>query len=135
MTGKRLSAEAIKALAGQPLGVSDWIDPERAARETPFGGAIAHGFLTLSLLSAMAYQVIPRVETSAMGVNYGFDKLRFLNPVKAGAKVRGRFTLMSAEERIAGELTLKFGVEVEIEGNAKPALAAEWLTRQYYPVG
>jgi acyl dehydratase len=149
-----LPAAAIKAMVGHEIGVSQWIevtqakidafadatgdwqfihiDPMRAARETPFGGTIAHGFLTLSLLSAMGLQVIPRVEGVAMSVNYGFDKLRFLSPVPAGSRIRGRFALMEANERTPGELTMKFKVEVEIEGAPKLALSAEWLTRQYY---
>ncbi len=80
----------------------------------------------------MGQDVIPRVTGMVMGVNYGFDKVRFLSPVPAGAKVRGRFTLLEADERIPGELTLKSRVEVEIEGAAKLALSAEWLTRQYF---
>jgi acyl dehydratase len=147
----------IQAMVGRDIGVSQWIevtqakidafaeitgdrqfihiDPERAARETPFGGAIAHGFLTLSLLSAMGQDVVPRVEGLAMGVNYGFDKLRFLSPVPAGSRVRGRFFLIEAEERAPGELTMKFKVDVEIEGGQKQALAAEWITRQYFRRG
>ncbi|SRR5579883_1328049 len=151
---RSVSAAEFKAMAGQEIGVSQWIevtqakinafadvtgdqqfihvDPERASRETPFGGAIAHGFLTLSLLSAMGMDVLPRVKGITMSVNYGFDKLRFLSPVPAGSRVRGRFRLLEAEERAAGELTLKYKVEVEIEGAEKAALAAEWLTRQYF---
>ncbi len=151
---KLIPAAEIKAMAGREIGVSSWIevtqakidafadntgdwqfihvDPERAARETPFGGTIAHGFLTLSLLSAMALEVIPGVAGLQMGVNYGFDKVRFVAPVPAGSRVRGRFTLRSVEERTPGELAFTFGVDVEIEGAAKPALVAEWLTRQYY---
>jgi acyl dehydratase len=149
-----LRAADIEALVGHEIGVSDWIevsqakidafagitgdwqfihvDPERAARETPFGGAIAHGFFTLSLLSAMGQGVIPRVEGIAIGVNYGFDKLRFLSPAPAGSRLRGRFWLMGAEERAPGELTMKCKVDVEIEGGQKFALSAEWLTRQYF---
>ncbi|MGA7329480.1 MAG: MaoC family dehydratase [Rhodomicrobium sp.] len=151
---RRLAAGEIKALVGGEIGVSEWIevtqakidafadvtgdwqfihiDPERSARETPFGGAVAHGFLTLSLLSAMGTQVIPRPEGLAMGVNYGFDKLRFLSPVPAGSRVRGRFWLLEAQERSPGELTMKYKVDVEIEGSQKHALVAEWLTRQYF---
>jgi len=137
---------------GEEVGVSDWIevtqerinafaetteddqwihiDPDRAARETPFGGAIAHGFLTLSLMSQMAYQVAYGLEGSVMGINYGFDKLRFLQPVRAGSRVRGRFVLMDAKERRPGQWQLKYGVTVEIENDDKPALSAEWLTLQ-----
>ena len=105
------------------------IDPE-AARATPFGGTIAHGFLTLSLMSAMTYDAVPPLEGVMMGVNYGFDKLRFLAPVPAGSKVRGRFKLLSAEDRGGGRWLLKHEVTVEIEGGDKPALIAEWLGMQ-----
>ena len=139
--------------AGEEIGVSDWIeitqsridafaevsedwqyihtDPARAAAEAPFGGTIAHGFLTVSLLSRMGHSALPKLEGGWMGVNYGFDRLRFLAPVPAGARVRGRFTLAAAEERRPGEWTLTYAVTVEIEGGEKPALAAEWVTRQY----
>ena len=80
----------------------------------------------------MGQDVVPRVAGIAMGVNYGFDKLRFLSPVPAGSRVRGRFSLLTAEERTPGELTMKYKVDVEIEGGQKLALAAEWVTRQYY---
>jgi acyl dehydratase len=105
------------------------IDPEAAAR-TPFGGTIAHGFLTLSLLSAMTYDAVPPLEGVVMGVNYGFDKLRFLAPVPAGSKVRGRFKLLSAEDKGGGRWLLKHEVTVEIQAAEKPALIAEWLGMQ-----
>jgi acyl dehydratase len=112
----------------------DWqfihVDPEAAAR-TPFGGTIAHGFLTLSLMSAMTYDANPPLEGVAMGVNYGFDKLRFLAPVPAGSRVRGRFKLMSAEDKGGGRWLIKHEVTVEIEGSDKPALIAEWLGMQF----
>lgn len=103
------------------------VDPE-AARATPFGGPIAHGFLTLSMLSAMAQDSRPQVEGVAMGVNYGFDRIRFLAPVPAGARVRGRFKLAGATRRSAREWLMTHEVSVEIEGSEKPALAAQWLT-------
>ena len=105
------------------------VDPERA-RDTFFGGTVAHGFLTLSLLSAMAYSALPRIEGAAHGVNYGFDRVRFLNPVRSGSRVRGRFTLRAATERSAREWQMTYEVSVEIEGAQKPALAATWLTMQ-----
>ena len=136
---------------GQEVGVSGWItvdqarinafadatedwqfihvDPEAAAR-TPFGGPIAHGFLTLSLLSKMTYEATPVLEGVAMGVNYGFDKVRFLQPVPAGARVRGRFRLLEAAEKSPGRWLLKHEATVEIEGTDKPALIAEWLGMQ-----
>lgn len=145
----------MKAMAGKEIGVSAWldvnqdridafaeitqdwqfihVDPERAA-QTPFGGTIAHGFLTLSLLSAMAMDAIPRLENTTMGVNYGFDKIRFLSPVAAGSRIRGRFKVISADELKPGELTIKYRVDVEIEGSGRPALTAEWISRQYFSV-
>lgn len=138
-------------LIGQEVGVSRWIevdqaridafaditedrqfihiDPERA-KATPFGGTIAHGFLTLSLASAMSYDAVPPLEGVVMGVNYGFDKLRFLAPVPAGSRVRGRFKLLSAEDKGGGRWLLKHELTVEIEGGDKPALIAEWLGMQ-----
>jgi len=105
------------------------IDPE-AARATPFGTTIAHGFLTVSLLSAMSYDAVPPLQGVVMGVNYGFDKLRFIAPVPSGSKVRGRFRLVSADDKGGGRWLLKHEVTVEIEGGDKPALIAEWLGMQ-----
>jgi acyl dehydratase len=105
------------------------VDPVRAS-ETVFGGTVAHGFLTLSLLSAMAYSVLPLIEGAAHGVNYGFDRVRFLHPVRSGSRVRARFTLVSATERPERAWLLTYDVSVEIDGAAKPALAAQWLTMQ-----
>ncbi len=105
------------------------VDPEQA-KATPFGGTVAHGFLTLSLLSPMAYSVLPKLEGAAMGVNYGFDRVRFLHPVRSGSKVRARFTLVSVTQRSEREWQLTYDVSVEIEGAHKPALAATWLTMQ-----
>jgi acyl dehydratase len=106
-------------------------DPARAGAETPWGGTIAHGFLTASLLSAMAYDAVPRVQEAKHGVNYGFDRLRFVSPVPTGSNVRGRFRLAKVDRSRPGEVTLRWSVTVEIEGGTKPALAAEWLTRQF----
>ena len=105
------------------------VDPERA-KSTPFGGTIAHGFLTLSLASTMSYDAVAPLDGMVMGVNYGFDKLRFLAPVPAGSKVRGRFKLLSAEDKGGGRWLLKHELTVEIEGADKPALIAEWLSMQ-----
>jgi acyl dehydratase len=105
------------------------VDPKRAA-ETAFGGTVAHGFLTLSLLSAMAYSALPRIEGAAHGVNYGFDRVRFVRPVPAGSRVRGHFTLREVTSRSAREWRLTYDVSVEIGGAEKPALAATWLTMQ-----
>jgi len=105
------------------------VDPERA-RATQFGGTIAHGFLTLSLLSAMAYSVLPRIEGASHGINYGFDRVRFVHPVPAGSRVRAHFTMKAATPRSAREWQLTYEVSVEVEGAPKPALAATWLTMQ-----
>ncbi len=148
---KTISTADLVASIGQEVGVSDWIlidqarinafadctedhqfihiDPEAAAK-TPFGGTIAHGFLTLSLMSQMSYQATPVLENVAMGVNYGFDKLRFIQPVPAGSRVRGRFKLLSAEDK-GGRWLIKHEVTVEIDGIEKPALIAEWLGMQF----
>ena len=142
----------LPSLVGQEVGLSRWItvdqaridafakitedeqfihvDPERA-KATPFGGTIAHGFLTLSLASAMSYDAVAPLDGVVMGVNYGFDKLRFLAPVPVGSKVRGRFKLLSAEDKGGGRWLPKHEVTVEIEGADKPALAADWVTLAY----
>ena len=145
----------LPSLIGQEVGLSRWITVDQAridafarttedeqfihvhpeaAKATPFGGTIAHGFLTLSLASAMSYDALAPLDGVVMGVNYGFDKLRFLAPVPAGSKVRGRFKLLSAEAKGADDgvtrWLLKHELTVEIEGADKPALIAEWLTMQ-----
>ena len=102
------------------------IDPEAAAK-TPFGGTVAHGFLTLSLLSQMAGHAMLTPEGRKMAANYGFDKVRFLAPVRAGKRVRGRFTLLEMEEKRPGEWRFVHNVIVEIEGEEKPALTADWI--------
>lgn len=139
-------------MLGTEVGVSDWmlvdqaridafaevtgdhqfihVNPELAAA-TPFGTTIAHGFLTLSLCSAFAYQALPSVAGVKMGVNYGLNKLRFMAPVKSGRRVRGRFTLADVVQRADGAWQSTLAVTVEIEGEAKPALAAEWVSLQY----
>ena len=138
-------------MVGSEIGVSDWItidqdrintfadvtedhqfihiDPEAAAK-TPFGGTIAHGFLTMSLLSQFSEQTGIVLEGITMGVNYGFDKMRFLAPVPSGSKVRGRFVLKSAEEKRPGQFLITYTVTVEIDGGDKPALIADWLSMQ-----
>ncbi len=148
---KLLPRAEFEALTGQEIGVSDWftvtqdqidqfadcthdhqfihVDPVAAAK-TPFGSTIAHGFLSLSLLSAMVYQM-PSIEGVVMGVNYGFDKVRFVSPVKVGARIRGRFVLQKFEEIRPGEIQTTLAVTVEIDGQDKPALIAEWLGRRY----
>jgi acyl dehydratase len=102
-------------------------DPNRA-RETPFGGTVAHGFLTLSLLSAMIRSGLPAIEGVKASLNYGFDKVRFLHPVRSGARVRARFRLPSFSQREEGRWLMVLKVVIEIEGDEKPALIADWLT-------
>lgn len=104
------------------------VDPDRAAAETPFGGPIAHGFLTLSMLSHFAGQSLPPFPDKVIGINYGFDKVRFLTPVRVGARVRGVFTLADAHERKPGQVQLTQDCTVEIEDADHPALIAKWLS-------
>lgn len=103
------------------------IDEARAKAETPYGGTIAHGFLTLSLLSKFAMDCIPKPAEAIRAVNYGFEKIRFLTPVKSGSRVRGNIKLAECTERKPGEFLSRYIVSVEIEGEEKPALVAEWL--------
>lgn len=103
------------------------VDPARAAK-TPFGSTIAHGFLTLSLLPMLSSKDGGiKLENAVMGINYGLDKLRFITPVKVNSRIRARFTLTEANEKKPGHFLLKHNVVVEIEGEPKPALIAEWL--------
>ena len=141
----------LPTMIGQEMGLSKWFEIDQAridafadatedwqfihvdaeaAAKTPFGGTIAHGFLTLSLASAMSYDAVERLDGVVMGVNYGFDKLRFLAPVPAGSRVRGRFKLLSAEDKGGGRWLIKHELTIEIEGSDKPALIAEWLAMQ-----
>ena len=105
------------------------VDPARAAQVLPSGGTIAHGFLTLSLLSNMGYQVCPTIEGVRFPLNYGFNRLRFVAPVPVGSRVRGRFVLKSVDVIDAAQRQIVYDASVEIEGAPKPALVAEWLTR------
>lgn len=146
---KKVTIADIPASIGQEVGCSGWrvvtqeminqfadatddhqfihVDPERA-KETPFGGTIAHGFLTLSLLSTLAYEVLPELEGQIFGINYGFDKVRFMAPVKSGARVRARFVVSEAEIRPSGRIVFHYAVTLEIENSKKPALTADWIT-------
>ena len=148
--GKVLKLDELDSAIGQEIGTSDWfevtqddvnkfadvtrdhqfihIDEEKAA-QTPFGGTIAHGFFTLSLLSHFAETGCGvSVEGAKMGLNYGSDKLRFLNPVRVGSKIRGRSVLASVVEKKPGQFLCKSEMTVEIEGVETPALITEWLT-------
>jgi acyl dehydratase len=141
--------EKFAALVGQHLGNSDWItvdqsridafadvtedhqfihqDPERAAAETPFGGTIAHGYLSLSLMTKMIYDVVPDIEGHPVLINYGLNKVRFLTPVSSGARIRGNLTLSGLSERKAGGYLAEYLIKVEIENHEKPALIATSL--------
>jgi acyl dehydratase len=149
-----VSLEAYQNMVGHEIGVSSWhlvdqkriddyadviedhqfihVDPARAKAETAFGTTIAHGFLTMSLMSIMSYEVMPVISGTTMGVNYGFDKLRFISPVRSGSRVRGRFTLAEAKLRKPKELQSRTQVTVEIEGEEKPALVADWIGLIYF---
>jgi acyl dehydratase len=149
-----ITLDAYQALVGKEIGVSSWhlidqpridayadvtedhqfihVDPERAKKETAFGTTIAHGFLTMSMMSVMSYEVMPAIAGTTMGVNYGFDKLRFISPVRSGKRVRGRFVLAEAKLRKPNELQSRTNVTVEIEGEDKPALVADWLGLIYF---
>jgi acyl dehydratase len=149
MTIQNYTLTTAPNFVGRELGVTDWVtvgqdridqfaactgdrqwihvDAERARRESPFGGPIAHGYLSLSLVAAMVMElgVIPPDAASAL--NYGLDKVRFVAPVRAGARVRLRASLASAEPQSGGRMLLKLQSTLEIEGEAKPALVAELL--------
>jgi len=141
----------LKAMIGTELGVSAWYEmdqgrintfadvtedhqfihvDEEAAAKTPFGGTIAHGFLSLSMLAKMAEGPTIVLEGIKMGINYGFEKVRFINPVRSGKKIRARFVLKGAAEKNPGQYLLTYGVTVEIEDEDKPALIADWLAMQ-----
>ena len=100
---------------------------EKAAAKTPFGGTIAHGFLTLSLLSSLCSDLMLKIDGTVMSLNYGFDKVRFLTPVKVGSRVRAHAKLLESVEKNPGQILAKHEVTIEIEGEDKPALVAEWL--------
>jgi acyl dehydratase len=145
------SIATLREFVGKEVGVSDWldvsqerinqfaeatedrqwihIDAERAERESPFGTTIAHGFLSLSLLSELAKRTM-LVGDVRMGINYGLNRVRFVSPVPAGSSVRGRFTL-AALETISGGVQAMWNVIVEREGGDKPCFVAEWLVRYY----
>ncbi|MBC7987780.1 MAG: MaoC family dehydratase [Sphingomonadaceae bacterium] len=107
------------------------VDPDRAAL-TPFGGTIAHGFLTLSLMPLLNGKVdLPRLDGIRMGVNYGGNKVRFLAPVRSGKRVRGRNRLIAVEEKRPGQIQITSEFAVEIEGEDKPAMIAEWISQVF----
>ena len=149
----KLSFDAVFKKLGKVVGKSEWysidqsiidsfadltkdhffihVDPERVKRETPFGSTIAHGFLSVSLLSAMSYDCVPGIEGAHFGLNYGFNKLRFVSPVPVNSRIRGHFTLKDIEKKNNGEITMIYNVIVELENQQKPVLAAEWVTKAF----
>ncbi len=146
-----ITPQAMTELVGQNLGTSEWVLVDQAminkfadatgdhqfihvnedmAKMTPFGGTIAHGFLTLSLFPLLsAKSDCPRPEGVKMGVNYGGNKVRFLAPVRSGKRVRGHFKLLELEEKRPGQWQQTLEFTVEIEGEDKPALIAEWISQ------
>ena len=146
------SPQALRPLIGRPIGVTEWmlvteeriqqfaevtddrqwihLDRERARRESPYGTTVAHGFLTLSLLSGFLRQALQIREGTRMSINYGLNRVRFPAPVLAGAKIRARFTLRSVEE-VSGALEVVLDATVESEGANKPCCVAEWVLRYY----
>lgn len=154
MSAMQNALDQLTAQTGQETGVSDWMiidqsrvntfaeithdpqfihtDPERAKRETPFGGTIAHGFLTLSLAVHFAESTLPPLPGQVMGMNYGFNKIRFLSPVRTGKRIRCRFTLLNAERRGDNQVLMTTGLTFEIEGEDKPAAVAEWLGLSFF---
>jgi acyl dehydratase len=144
-----ISLDGLRSRVGQEIGISSWhevtqemidrfadvtgdhqfihVDPKRAKAETPYGGTIAHGFLTLSLLPMFRHDALPPLANQAIGINYGLDRVRFLAPVKSGSRVRGRFTLKDIAMRSEKEALFRYEVTIDIEGNGKPALVAESL--------
>lgn len=147
------SLDELKQLTGQEIGVSDWqemtqerinqfagatgdhqwihIDATRAKAESPYGTTIAHGFLSLSLISTLLAGAVRLEIGGKMGINYGLNRVRFPSAVPSGGRVRGRFVILRVEE-FAGGAQFTWGVTVEVEGPQKPSVVAEWITRQYY---
>ncbi len=147
-----VSKEELLASKGKDLGHSDWfqidqdrinafadatldhqfihIDPDAAAK-TPFGGTIAHGFLTLSMLPYLMKDLTIIPENVMMGVNYGFNSLRFLTPVAVNSKIRAAATIKDVVEKNPGQFLVTYTVSIEIEGAGKPALVAEWLAMSF----
>lgn len=150
---KFVTLEEARSFIGQEVGISPWleitqqrvsqfaeatsdfqfihVDWERAMAETPFGGTIAHGFLTLSLLSTLSAQTgVIKIKDARMAINYGLDKVRFMSPVRVGKRIRARFELLEVTLKSPGNILLKHKAIVEIEGEDKPAMIAEWLGMQ-----
>ena len=141
----------IKQYVGRQLGPSDWftvtqdqidlfadcindhqfihVDPE-AAKNGPFGTTVAHGFLCLSMLSSLCRQFSPAIEGTRTRINYGLDNVRFLNPVKVNSKIRAHANVLAIDEKKPGQFVFRSRVQLEIRGEEKPALVADWITLQ-----
>lgn len=157
MTTAERAFALFKESEGQPEGVGDWftitqdaintfadvthdhqfihVDPQKAAELSPWGVTIAHGFLTLSMLSHLCSSIAGRsepLEGIVMGINYGFDRVRFINPVKVDSRIRASSVLSKVEQRDPNTLQVTRTVTVEIDGDNKPALSADWITRLIY---
>jgi len=148
-----MTIEELRSRTGEEIGVSPWhtvtqeqidrfaevtgdnqwihIDADRARRESPYGTPIAHGFLTVSMLSGMAQEAVKITDPAKMRINYGFNRLRFTGAVPVGSRIRTHFTLNSLKD-VEGGVEIAWGVSVEVEGREKPALVAEWLGRTYF---
>ncbi len=148
-----MTLDELRTRVGQEIGISNWreitqsqidqfaevtgdhqwihIDQERAKRESPYGTTIAHGFLTVALLSQLINEAVEIEGDFKLRVNYGFNRLRFTGAVPSGSRIRGRFTLQSIKD-VDGGVELTWLSTVEVEGRDKPALVAEWLGRTYY---
>ena len=149
----KLSFNEVSKKLGKVVGKSEWysidqsmidsfadltkdhffihLDPYRVKKETPLDTTIAHGFLSVSLLSAMSYDCVPGIEGAHFGLNYGFNKLRFVSPVPVNSRIRGQFTLKDIENKDTGEITMIYDVVVERETQEKPVLVAEWVTKAF----
>jgi acyl dehydratase len=147
-TTRRLSVEDFRSMVGTMVGMSSWhrlgqaeinrfaeitsdlqyihVDEARA-KESPFGGTIAHGMLSLSMISAMFYEAVPPVEGASASLNYGFDKVRFLSPVPSGSEISGSFTLSGLDARGDGRHLFRYGVTMQVRGASRPAIHADWL--------
>ncbi|MFA9200040.1 MAG: MaoC family dehydratase [Cypionkella sp.] len=144
-----MTPQEVKAQVGQHVGTSEWVEMsqerinlfaeatgdhqfihvnEEAAKMTPFGGTIAHGFLTLSMIPYLsAHSDLPKVDGVKMGVNYGGNKTRFISPVRSGKRIRGHWKLLELEEKRPGQWQQTHEITIEIEGEDKPALITEWI--------
>jgi len=145
----KIKPEQLEEVIGKDLGFSDWyqvdqslinnfakctndeqfihIDEERSKLESPYGGTIAHGFLSLSLLTKFANESNFSIENTKIVINYGFNKIRFIQPVRSGEKIRAKFSLLNFSKRKKDEILVTYGVNVELENDKKPVLFAEWL--------